>query len=139
MNLLAIRNLIRTLGNPYFQILLSASLLTASELFLKRGAVETASLAQDWAWTGVNGLASGWVWWGMLMMVLSFLSWLYALKHLPLSVAYPLSNVVHVLIPVSCWIFLGEAINSRRWWGIALVVLGLVIVAKPVSKIEEKL
>lgn len=75
----------------------------------------------------------------MLLMVLSFLSWLYALKHLPLSIAYPLSNVVHVMIPLSAWVFLGEAVSNRRWCGIALLVVGLVIVAKPVSRIEEKL
>lgn len=127
------------LHNPYLHILLSAAFLTISELSLKRGASETANVESRWSWLGINGLFSGWVWFGMLLMVLSFLSWLYALKRLPLSVAYPLSNIVHVTIPVSAWIFLGESITKTRWTGIALVVVGLVIVAKPASQIEEKL
>jgi drug/metabolite transporter (DMT)-like permease len=61
------------------------------------------------------------------------------LKHIPLSVAFPLSNVVHVLVPLSCWMFLGEQISPRRWCGIAILIIGLAIVAKPVAKIEEKL
>lgn len=126
-------------SNPYFQILLSALCLTASELLLKRGASETADLSSAWSWTGINGFDSANVWWGILLMVLSFLTWLYVLRHLPLSIAYPLSNVVHVTIPLSAWIILGEAITTVRWCGIGLVVVGLWIVAKPVSRIEEKL
>lgn len=114
-------------------------LVTGAELFLKIGASETAPLAQTWSWTGLNTLASLWVWLGIALMVLSFLSWLYALKYLPLAVAYPISNIVHIFVPLSCWIFLGEAINGRRWCGIFLVLLGLVVVAKPFSKIEERL
>lgn len=125
--------------NPYFQIFFGSVLVTAAELFLKIGAVETASSAQRWAWTGLGALASSSVWWGILLMVLSFLSWLWALKFLPLAIAYPISNVVHIFVPVSCWIFLDEAIGGRRWCGIFLVLLGLIVVAKPFSKIEERL
>jgi uncharacterized membrane protein len=50
-----------------------------------------------------------------------------------------LSNFVHVLVPLSCWIFLAEHISARRWCGIAVVIIGLAVVAQPVAKIEEKL
>lgn len=125
--------------NPYFQIIFGAVLVTGAELFLKLGAVETAAAStQTWAWTGLGTLASRWVWWGILLMVLSFLSWIWALKFLPLAIAYPISNVVHIFVPLSCWWFLGELIDFRRWCGISLVLLGLIVVAKPFSKIEER-
>ena len=72
-------------------------------------------------------------------MILSLVSWLYVLRLVPLSIAFPLSNVVHVLVPLSCWIFLGEQISTQRWCGIALVLLGLIVVAKPFARIEERL
>ena len=125
--------------NPYFQIVLGAVVVTTAELSLKIGAAQTAHIEPAWSWTGLTGLASGWVWWGILLMVLSFLSWLYALRYLPLAVAYPISNVVHILVPLGCWIFLGETIGHRRWCGIFLVLIGLVVVAKPFSKVEERL
>jgi drug/metabolite transporter (DMT)-like permease len=124
--------------SPYFQIFFGAVLVTGAELFLKVGAKATASSAA-WAWTGVGALVSPWVWAGMVLMVLSFLSWLYVLKHLPLALAYPISNVVHIFVPLSCWIFLGESIGLLRWCGIFLVLIGLVVVAKPFSKIEERI
>jgi undecaprenyl phosphate-alpha-L-ara4N flippase subunit ArnF len=125
--------------NPWFQLGVSVICVLVSELLLKRGASETANLSPSWSWTGVTGLASPLVWWGIIFVIFSFLSWLYVLKYIPLSVAFPLSRVVDVLVPLCCWLILGEHISPRRWCGIALVVIGLAIVAKPVARLEEKL
>jgi drug/metabolite transporter (DMT)-like permease len=124
--------------DPRLQLALSVLCVLFSELLLKRGASDTASAA-SWSWTGLNSLASPLVWWGILFVIASFLSWLYVLKYIPLTIAFPLSRVVDVLVPLSCWIFLGETISARRWCGIALVVIGLAVVAKPVAKLEERL
>lgn len=131
--------IVRWLASPWLQIGLNALIVTASELFLKLGARDTAHLAQGWAWTGVSGLASRWTWLGIVFVILSLMSWLYVLRHVPLSIAFPLSNVVHVLVPLSCWIFLAEHISPRRWCGIGLVLIGLIIAAEPFSRIDEKL
>ena len=126
-------------ANPWFQLWLSVACVLASELLLKRGATATANVSQTWSWTGITGLLSPLTWLGIFFVVISFLSWLYVLKYIPLSVAFPLSRVVDALVPLSCWLILGEHISPRRWVGIALVVIGLAIVAKPVARLEEKL
>jgi drug/metabolite transporter (DMT)-like permease len=126
-------------ANPWLQLALSVVCVLASELLLKRGASDTANLAGAWSWTGINGLASPLVWWAIFLIVLSFLSWLYVLKYIPLTIAFPLSRVVDVLVPLCSWIFLGETISMRRWCGIALVIIGLAVVAKPVARLEERL
>jgi drug/metabolite transporter (DMT)-like permease len=126
-------------ANPWLQLALSVVCVLASELLLKRGASDTANPAANWSWTGISGLASPLVWWGILFVILSFLSWLYVLRFIPLTIAFPLSRVVDVLVPLSCWIILGEMISVRRWLGIALVVIGLAVVAKPVADLEERL
>ena len=126
-------------GNPWLQLTLSVLCVLVSELLLKRGATDIADLSSAWSWTGVNGLASPLVWLGIAFVIASFVSWLYVLKYIPLTIAFPLSRVVDILVPVSCWILLGEFISPRRWCGIALVVVGLALVAKPVARIEERL
>jgi uncharacterized membrane protein len=103
------------------------------------GARATANLGPGLAWTGVTGLASPWTWLGMLFLIVSLVSWLYILRNVPLSIAFPLSNVVHVFIPLTSWLFLNEVISTTRWVGIALLVTGLLIVAKPFARIEEKI
>jgi len=126
-------------GNPWLQLALSVVCVLVSELLLKRGATDIADLSSAWSWTGVNGLASPLVWLGIAFVIASFVSWLYVLKYIPLTIAFPLSRVVDILVPVSCWILLGGCLSLRRWCGIALVVVGLALVAKPVARIEERL
>src|SRR2546429_342754 len=121
----------RGFRNPWLQLALSVACVLASELLLKRGASETANLNSAWAWTGIGGLASPLVWLAIIFVIISFISWLYALKYIPLSIAFPVSRVVDALVPLCSWIILGETISTRRWCGIALVVIGLAVVAKP--------
>ncbi len=126
-------------GNPWLQLALSVVCVLASEFLLKRGAADVAEPNSAWSWTGVNGLASPLVWWAILLIIASFVSWLYVLRHIPLTIAFPLSRAVDILVPLGCWIFLGEFISTLRWCGIALVVIGLALVAKPIAQIEERL
>ena len=126
-------------ADPWFQLALSVIFVTISEMLLKRGANETAHLGGSWAWTGLAALSSLYVWLGITFVILSFITWLHVLRYIALSVAFPISQVVHVLIPICSWLFLGEHINTFRWAGIALVLLGLAVVAKPVARFEERL
>jgi multidrug transporter EmrE-like cation transporter len=125
--------------NPWVQLSLCVLLATASEVLIKLGAAATADPGNVWAWTGLVGLRSAWVWWGILASVVSLFTWLATLRKLPLTIAYPALNTIHVLVPLSCWIFLGDAILPRRWIGIALVLVGLTIVAQPAAKLEARL
>jgi drug/metabolite transporter (DMT)-like permease len=127
------------LANPWLHLALSVICVTIYELLLKRGALDTAHLSPTWAWTGISGLASPYVWVAIIFVILSLITWLYVLRYIPLSLAFPISQAVHVLIPICSWIFLGEVIISLRWCGIALVSLGLAVVAKPVARLEEQL
>ena len=126
-------------GNPWLQLGVSVACVFVSELLLKRGANEVAAPDSAFSWTGINGLASPLVWWAILLIIASFISWLYVLRYIPLSIAYPLSRVVDILVPLGCWFFLSERISALRWSGIAFVVIGLALVAKPIAKMEERL
>jgi drug/metabolite transporter (DMT)-like permease len=126
-------------GNPWLQLTLSVICVFVSELLLKRGATDVAEPDSAFSWIGVNGLASPLVWWAIVLIIASFISWLYVLRYIPITIAYPLSRVVDVLVPLGCWMFLRESISTLRWCGIALVVIGLALVAKPVAQIEERL
>jgi multidrug transporter EmrE-like cation transporter len=129
----------RALVNPYFLILIGALLNTAGELFLKRGASTEAHLGGVAGAMGFTPLLSGWTWVGIVSYVLSFLTWLSVLRTIPLSIAFPLINVVHVFVPIGASIFLHEQVSLKRWLGISLIILGVLAIMKPVAKAEEKL
>ena len=127
-------------ANPWFHLVLSVLFVAIYQLLLKLGATETAHLASArWAWTGLSGLASLYVWLGLPLILLSLLTWLQVLRYIPLSIAFPISQIPHILVPLCSWLILGESINGLRWCGIALVSLGLALVAKPVVRLEERL
>src|SRR5438309_10032191 len=92
--------------NPWFQLAFSVLCVTASEVFLTRGAVEAPKLPKELNWTGVCGVASANVWFGILFVIVSFVSWFYVLRFVPLTVAFPLFILVHVLVPLRFWFFL---------------------------------
>lgn len=127
------------LANPWLVLGFEVICVLVYELLQKRGASDTANLSEVWSWTGITALASPLTWLAMGLMIISLLSWLYVLRYIPLSIAFPLSRAVDILVPLSCWIVLGEHISARRWWGIALVVIGLILTAKPAAQLEEKL
>ena len=127
------------LRNPWLHLAISTTCVAIYELLLKRGAAETANPDSSWSWTGLSGLGSIYIWIAIVFVIASLLTWLYVLRYLPLSIAFPFSQAVHVLVPLGSWLILGENIITLRWIGIAFVSLGLVVVAKPIAKIEEEL
>lgn len=124
--------------NPWFQFVLNIIFVVLYELLLKAGASATAD-PKSWSWIGITALASPLTWLAIAVIVVDLVIWLYILRYIPLSIAFPLSRAVDVLVPISCWLILKEAISPLRWCGIALVIIGLVIVAKPAAQLEERL
>ncbi|HZE97571.1 MAG TPA: hypothetical protein VE981_11135 [Planctomycetota bacterium] len=127
--------------NPTLHLVLNCLLMTVSELLLKKGATRTARIpAPRWLeWTGIMTLGSGWVLGGIAVYILAFVNWLYVLRWIPLTIAYPVTSVVFGLIALGAWWLLGEQIGALRWAGIALITAGIVLCAQPAAAAEEKL
>ena len=85
----------------------SAVLVTASELLLRQGAKHFTDTTQIGQFFGIAALGSGWTWAGIVCYVLGFASWLYVLRFVPLSVAFPVING-----RITCWFRSGL---GRSW------------------------
>ena len=129
----------RLIRSPYLQLLGAQVLITAAEVLLKKGAVASVAEAGGPEVLGLAALASGATWLGILLYIVSFLIWLHVLRLLPLTQAYALASMVHVLVPTAAWLFLNETISSTRAAGIAFVLVGVLLVAAPAAKAEEEL
>jgi drug/metabolite transporter (DMT)-like permease len=125
--------------NPYLQLIACVLTGTASEVCLKIGADQTAHIETALPWLGLSGLASQWVWIGIIFTIMGLFSWMLALRAIPLGVAFTLSSLVHVLVPLSCWAFLGESLPPQRIAGIGLVIAGLLIIAKSPAKADARI
>jgi drug/metabolite transporter (DMT)-like permease len=124
--------------NPYLQLFLTVFLTAVAQILLKIGANDSAANNSLWSWLGVAELASGWTWLGILAFVASFGSWLYALRFLPLGLAFALTNGVFIFVPIGSWLFLGEHIGLLRGSGILVILAGVLLLAQSVANVEEK-
>lgn len=121
---------------PYVYLLVTVILLTVAEIFLKRGAEATAPTNTDWL--GLASLASRNVWIGAALLTVSSVTWILVLRTMPLYLAFTLCSVIHVTIPVSSWLLLDDKISVVRWAGIAMVLAGIWVIARPACQIEER-
>ena len=67
---------------------------------------------------------------GMTMYFLSGLIWSYLLTKLDISFVQPILALTYVATPILAIVLLGEHVPLLRWVGIAVIVLGVVIVAR---------
>jgi drug/metabolite transporter (DMT)-like permease len=124
--------------NPYLQIFLTVLLTAAAQIFLKVGADQSVGDDSVMSWVGLKELGSGMTWLGILAFVASFGGWLYALRFLPLGIAFALTNGVHIFVPLGSWYFLGDHIGWLRGSGILTIIAGILLLAQSVAKAEEK-
>src|SRR5688572_16632104 len=108
--------------HPYLPLILNGILVAASQILLKRAAMEGR--------TGLGTLASGWAVAGILCYIAGFVNWLQALRWVPLSIAFPITSGAHVLIPIGSLVFFDEHVGPVRWIGILLVVVGISFCAR---------
>ena len=121
--------------HPYLQLFISIILTAGSQMFLKIG-VDTQF---ESPWYVISNFFAYWIWLGILAVIGSLFSWLYALKSVPLIIAYNFAATNHIMVAIGSWFFLGEAISSQRWIGVFLVALGVFFTSRPAARAEEKL
>ena len=56
--------------------------------------------------------------------------WISVLRRLPLSQAYPFSVLTFVLVPLLSHFVLREEMSSSYWLGVAILIVGLVLIVR---------
>jgi multidrug transporter EmrE-like cation transporter len=121
--------------NAYLHVGLTVMLSAIAQLLFKVGSDQTPGGSL----LGFASLKSDVVWLGIGCMIGSLLAWLQALRSLPLIIAFNLAAATQVVVPLGSWLFLGEEISILRWIGVFVVTLGVIVIAKPLAKLEERL
>jgi len=125
-------------GLPYWGVVCCALFVAASQVFLKMGVDDTQTFHSGLGWLEIQGLVSGWILTGILCYIISFVFWLNVLKVLPLNIAFNLINIEHIFVPLASYLFLGEMISPMRAAGIAVVLLGVLVIAESYCRVEER-
>lgn len=67
---------------------------------------------------------------GLFCYVVSSLLWIYLLRVVPLSWAYPMISISYVVVVFLSRLFFQEPISAARWAGVFLICSGVILVAR---------
>ena len=67
---------------------------------------------------------------GLACYVISVVVWVVALSRVPVSIAYPMLSIGYVVNAIAAWALLGETVTTMRMAGIAVIVVGVFMVAR---------
>jgi drug/metabolite transporter (DMT)-like permease len=81
-----------------------------------------------------RAVQSGWVWLAVPLMAISFYSLLILLSWAPVSLVIPASAFTFVVGTFGAKYLLKENVTPKRWLGVALVFLGVLLVVSTGSK-----
>lgn len=119
-----------------FLIVLVGVLLNAgAQLLLKAGAsasgpiVSVAGLRAAAAGLALHPAILG----GLVCYAVSVVVWIVALSRVDVSVAYPMLSIGYIVNALLAYWLFGEAVSAERWLGIAVILVGVALVARSAS------
>ena len=123
------------MNSATFSIILAGVLLnSAAQLLLKAGAngIGTISLttAASTAAAAVAVATQPWIVVGLLCYFISAGLWIVALTRVDVTVAYPMLSLGYVVAALFAWQLFGEELNATRITGIAVILVGVAILAR---------
>lgn len=65
---------------------------------------------------------------GIILFVVGALFYVYALSMERLSILYPTTSLTYIWVALISLKFLGEKMNKHKWFGIFLIILGIIMV-----------
>ena len=74
--------------------------------------------------------ASPWIWLAIACYIGAFFVWMLILRRSSLSLAFPLSSLVFVVVLLGSWLGLGEQISLLHWVGVAVIIGGIALLAE---------
>ncbi len=117
-------------------ILVSVVLAAVAQLTLKHGMTQVTDHGQvpldlkDLTGTFRRIVSTPAIWGGLALFVASAGAWLIVLSKASLSFAYPFVSLTYALILVFDRFVLGETVSPLRWAGVALIMMGIILVSR---------
>lgn len=106
------------------------SLMVLAQVFYKFAGLHAGAAPDPWsAW-----LLNPWLWSGLLAAVVGTVCWLFALRALPLAVAYPWTALIYVLTPLASAAIFGETLSPPFLVGLAMILAGVIVTTRAVGR-----
>jgi multidrug transporter EmrE-like cation transporter len=117
-----------------FSLVMTGVLLNAAAQLLLKSGTNAIGMFE---FSVMNVMPVGWkiatqpqILCGIGCYVVSVVVWILALSRAEVSIAYPMLSIGYVINAVAAWYLFGEAVTITRLVGIAIIVLGVFVVAR---------
>ena len=70
------------------------------------------------------------VFFGLVFYFLGTVFWLYLISRVPLNFAYPMLSLSYIFVAIASIFLFHETVNPINWAGIAVIMIGVVLVAQ---------
>jgi drug/metabolite transporter (DMT)-like permease len=70
----------------------------------------------------------------MAIYGIATIAWIFVLRYVPLSNAYPLMAMSFILVPLGSRIVFGETLAPLYWAGVALLVAGVFLIGRSIPQ-----
>jgi drug/metabolite transporter (DMT)-like permease len=105
--------------------LLCVVLIAAGQMLFKVAAAQWR--IDGWSWNTARGFLSPAMVLALIVYGMTTVLWVFILRTVPLSVAFPVYALVFVLVPVAAHFLLHEPWSSNTLIGGAVIMLGVII------------
>ena len=82
---------------------------------------------QGWSWVSLRTLFSPSLVLALFIYATATVLWVFALRSIPLSVAYPLFALTFVVVPLLAFALQGEPLSARTFVGAAIIIVGVLV------------
>ena len=126
----------------YVLILFIAFFAPLGNILLSKG-MKTIGSARNWEprqllHIFIQILASGYIWLGIACLLAFFVAYMLVLTWADYSYVQPASSFAYAVVAVLGFLLLGENVNLLRWFGIAVICVGVFIVGHTHPRTTEK-
>lgn len=115
------------------QVLSFVTMLTLGNILWKYGLIQMNGfmVSNTDIFTNLKKLlVSPWIRCGSILYIVATLWWFYIMSKENLSYIYPLASIGYVITMFAGYFLFEEVIPFSRWIGIAIVVVGFIVIAK---------
>ena len=115
--LVVVKDIIESFGDLFFKM--SALSTGISDVTVANAANFAAAI-----------ISNPWLWIGIILYLVNFFLWITLLSRVDLSVAFPMSSLTYVIVPVLAMFFLREKVHPARWAGIVFIIIGVSLAGR---------
>ena len=112
-------------------VLWALLILTESggQLFTKVAGDQLGQMDFNWQWLAAVAVNPG-ILAAIACYIGAFFVWMLILRRSSLSLAFPLSSLVFVVVLLGSWLGLGEHISFLHWVGVVVIIGGIALLAE---------